>query len=43
MYLHVHILGNDRGGLDEQKIVWEGGSKMHPWGDIGLTIFADPF
>ena len=24
----------DRGTPDEQKIVWEGGSKMQPWGDI---------
>ena len=24
----------DRGGRGEQKIIWEGGSKMQPWGDI---------
>ena len=26
--------GGDREGGDQQKTVWEGGSKMQPWGDI---------
>ena len=26
--------GGDRGAGDKQKIIWEGGSKMQPWGDI---------
>ena len=31
----------DRGTPDEQKIIWEGVSKMHPWGDMGkILVFA---
>jgi len=29
----------DRGGRDEQKIIWEGGSKMQPWGVMGQKLF----
>ena len=28
-----------RGGQDEQKIIWKGGSKMHPWGVTGKILF----
>ena len=28
-----------RGGQDEQKIIWEGGSKMQPWGVMGKILF----
>jgi len=31
--------GGDRGGRDEQKIIWEWGSKMHLWGVIGKILF----
>ena len=31
----------DRGGRDEQKIMWRGGSKMHHWGVIGKILFSD--
>ena len=28
----------DGGGRGEQKIIWEGGSKMQPWGDMGKIL-----
>ena len=32
---------DDREGRDEQKIIWEGGSKIHPWRVIGIILFSD--
>ena len=31
--------GGDRGGRDEQNIMCEWGSKMHPWRVIGKILF----
>ena len=27
------------GGQDDQKIIWEGGSKIHLWGVMGKILF----
>ena len=36
--MHQNTNRGNRGGRDEQTNIWDGGSKMQPWGDMGKIL-----